>query len=65
MADTYCVSERRYTGNIDPKVHKTKKGSYVIKSTCPSCGNKKSRFIKRQDASGIFSKMVPIFDALL
>ena len=25
MADTYCVSERKYTGNVNPKIYKTKK----------------------------------------
>ena len=32
---------------------KTKNGGLMSKSTCSVCGNKKSRFVKRQEAKGI------------
>ena len=55
--DTYCVGERKYTGNIDPKVFRTKNNRYVMKSTCSVCGRKKAKFIKKQEASGILSML--------
>ena len=57
MDSTYCVSKRKYTGNIDPKVFRTKNNRFVVKSTCPSCGHKKSKFVKKQEASGILSML--------
>ena len=57
MDNTYCVSERKYTGNIDPKVFRTKNGRYVMKSICPSCKHKKSKFVKKQEAQGILSSL--------
>ena len=57
MDSSYCVTERKYTGNIDLKIFRTKNNRFVLKSTCPSCGNKKSRFVKKQEASGILSML--------
>ena len=57
MDNTYCVSERKYTGNIDPKIFRTKNNRYVLKSKCSSCGNKKSKFVKKQEAQGLLSMM--------
>ena len=53
MDNTYCVSERKYTGNIDPKVFRTKNNRYVVKSKCPSCGRRKSKFVRKQEAQGV------------
>ena len=36
---------------------KTKNGRLVLPSKCVACGNKKSRFMKEQQASGILSKL--------
>ena len=52
---TYCVSCRKNTENKDAKVIKTKNGRFMLKSTCSVCGNKKSRFVKKQEAKGILS----------
>ena len=57
MDNSYCVTEKKYTGNIDPKVFRTKNNRFVVKSTCSSCGNKKSKFIKKQEASGLLSML--------
>lgn len=57
MDNTYCVAERKYTGNIDPKIFKTRNGRFVVKSMCPSCKHKKSKFVKRQEACGILKSL--------
>ena len=43
---TYCVSCRKNTDNINSKMVKTKNGRLQLKSQCSICGNKKSRFVK-------------------
>ena len=45
-AITYCLSCKKDTGNIDPKVVKTKNNRRMIISRCSTCNNKKSTFIK-------------------
>ena len=42
---TYCLSCKKDTKNIDPKVIKTKTNKQVIISRCSICNNKKSTFI--------------------
>ena len=41
---TYCLSCKKDTRNIDPKVVKTKNKQVII-SRCSTCNNKKSTFI--------------------
>ena len=36
---------------------KTKNGRIALSSKCSVCGNKKSRFMKEQEAKGLFSKL--------
>ena len=36
---------------------KTKNGRLVLSSKCAVCGNKKSRFIKEQEAKGLLSSL--------
>ena len=57
LGDTYCIVDRKKTGNIDPKVVQTKNGRYMLKSKCTVCGNTKTRFIKAQEASGLLSML--------
>ena len=47
---TYCVKCKKDTENIDPKIFKTKNNRLVMHSKCSVCKNKKSRFVKEQDA---------------
>ena len=54
---TYCVSCRKNTKNKDVEVIKTKYGRLQLKSQCSICGNKKSRFVKKQEAKGILSSL--------
>ena len=44
---TYCLSCKKDTKNIDPKVIKTKTNEQVIISRCSICNNKKSTFISQ------------------
>ena len=41
----------------NPKVLKTNNGKTMVLSRCAICGSKKSRFIKKQEASGILSNL--------
>ena len=54
---TYCVSCKKNTEHKDAKVIKTKNEGLMITSTCSVCGNKKSRFVKKQEAKGILSSL--------
>ena len=54
---TYCVSCKKNTGNKDARVVKTKNGRLKMKSHFSVCGNKKSKFIKQQEPSGILSSL--------
>ena len=46
-AITYCLSCKKDTRNIDPKVIKTKNNKRVTISRCSICNNKKSTFISQ------------------
>ena len=52
---TYCLVCRKNIENKDAKVIKTKNGRLQMRSQCSICGNKKSRFVKNQEAKGILS----------
>ena len=51
---SYCLKCRRNTESINPKVSKTTNGKAMILSTC---GSKKSKFIKQQEAKGLLSNL--------
>ena len=44
---TYCLVCKKYTGNIDPKVIKTKNNIKMMLSRCSICNNKKPTFISQ------------------
>ena len=52
---TYCLSCKKDTRNIDPKVVKTKNNKQVIISRCSTCNNKKSTFISQ--GSGLLDSL--------
>ena len=52
---SYCLKCRKNTENINPKVPKTSNGRTMVLSKCTICGSKKSRYIKNQEAKGLFS----------
>ena len=54
---TYCLKCKTNTDNIDPKMFKTKNNRLIMQSICSVCKNKKSRFVKEQDAKGLLSNL--------
>ena len=54
---TYCLKCKKDTDNIDPKMFKTKNNRLLMQSKCSVCKNKKSRFVKEQDAKGLLSNL--------
>ena len=54
---TYCVSCRKNTDNVNSKLVKTKNGRLQLKSQCSICGNEKGRFVKKNEAKGILSSL--------
>ena len=54
---TYCVKCRKDTNNINPKIFRTKDNRLLMQSTCSDFKNKKSRFVKEQDAKGLLSNL--------
>ena len=55
--ESYCVSCKKYTKKINPRVLKTSNGTTMILSKCAECGSTKSRFIKNQEAKGLLSSL--------
>ena len=49
---SYCLKCKKNTENINPKVSKTNNGKTMMLSKCAIRGSKKSKFIKKQEASG-------------
>ena len=54
---SYCLKCKKSTESINSKVSKTTNGKAMILSTCAICGNKKSKFIKEQQAKGLLSNL--------
>ena len=54
--NTYCLSCKKDTKNIDSKVIRTKNNGKMMLSRCPICNNKKSTFVSH--ASGIFDSLI-------
>ena len=53
----YYLKRRKNTESINPRVPRTNNGKTIILSKCATCGSKKSRFVKKQEASGILSNL--------
>ena len=54
---TYCLKCKKDTENLDSKIFKTNNNRLILQSKCSYCGNKKSRFIKEQEAKGLLSNL--------
>ena len=54
---SYCLTYRKNTENINPKVSKTSNGGTMVLSKCAICDSKKSRFIKNQEAKGLLNNL--------
>ena len=57
MKTTCCVKCKKDPDNIDPKMFRTKNNRLLMESKCSVCKNKKSRFVKEQDAKGLLSEL--------
>ena len=55
--ESYCLKCKKYTKNINPQVSSTSNGKIMILSKCAICNSKKSKFIKKQEAKGLLSKL--------
>ena len=55
--ESYCLKCKKNTKNINPQVSSTSNGKIMILSKCAICGSKKSKFIKKQEAKGLLSKL--------
>ena len=54
--NTYCLSCKKDTRNINPKIIKTKNNKKMMLSRCSFCNNKKSTFVSV--GSGIFDSLI-------
>ena len=54
---TYCLKCKKDTDNIDPNVFRTKDNRLPMQSKCRVCKNKKSRFVKEQEAKALLSNL--------
>ena len=54
--NTYYLSCKKDTKNIDPKVIKTKNNRKMMLSRCSICNNKNSTFVSK--GSGIFDRLI-------
>ena len=54
---TYCLKCKKDTENLDSKIFRTKNNRIITQSKCNDCRNKKSRFMKEQEAEGLLSKL--------
>ena len=63
--NTYCLSCKKDTRNIDPKVIKTKNNRKMMLSRCSICNNKKSTFTAEPSSSERISQGSGFFDSLV
>ena len=54
--NTYCLSCKKDTKNIDSKVIKTKNNRKMMLSRCSICNNKETTFVSQ--GSGIFDSLI-------
>ena len=54
---SHCLKCRKNTKSKNPIVARTKNGRIVLLSKCEVCDNKKSKFIKYHQASGLLSSL--------
>ena len=53
----YCLKSKKHTENISPEVSSTSNGKVMILLKCAIYGHKKLRFINKQQAKGLLSKL--------
>ena len=73
MLSYYCLKCRKNIESKNPNFAKTKHGRIMVLSTCVVYDSKKPKFVKQQEASGLFSSLgiktpfaeIPLVVALL
>ena len=55
--ESYCLKCKKPTENINPQVSSTSNDKVMILSKCAICNSKKSKFINKQEAKGLLSKL--------
>ena len=55
--ESYCLKCKKNTKNINPQVSSTNNGKLMILSKCAICGSRKSKFVNKQAASELLSKL--------
>ena len=55
--ESYCLRCRKYAENINLQVSSTSNGKIMILSRCAVCNTKRCKFIKKQEAKGLLSKL--------
>ena len=63
--NTYCLSCKKDTKNIDPNIIKTKNNRKMMLSRCSICNNKKSTFTAEPSSLECVSEGSGIFDNLI
>ena len=63
--NTYCLSCKKDTRNIDPKVIKTKNNRKMMLSRCSICNNKNSTFTAEPSLLARISQGSGLFDSLV
>ena len=54
---SYCLKCKKNIESVNPRVSVTSNGRTMILSKCAICGNKKSKFIKNQEAKGLLNSL--------
>ena len=54
---SYCLKCRKNTESKNAKVVRTRNGKIMLLSKCAVCNSKKSKFIKEQEAKGIWDSL--------
>ena len=55
--ESYCLKCKKHTKNINLQASSTNNGKIIILSKCAICNSKKSKFINKQEAKGLLSKL--------
>ena len=55
--ESYCLKCKKHTKNINPQISSTSNGKMMMLSKCAIYRSRKSKFIKKQDAKGLLSKL--------
>ena len=55
--ESYCLKCKKHTKNTDPQVSSTSNGKFMILSKCAICGSTKSKFVNKQEAKRLLSKL--------